>query len=267
MSTCASHAAELPKICYFTLLPSELLDKIALLLEWNDRETDEAFIKRAKQYGTLLPEHMTQARKHRVYNIDDPNDAWMFVTYSTDRTKVIMFEHAWIHQGWDPAKTVDEASVINLTTNTKYTHKKLADIIKDNQKSAWNTGTNKRSYHIAVSRTGNHLAELQHWQQIPFELDTTKTVLAVTEIKTGIKREYPFPSFYFCQDFQSISFNKQGTKVVAIGDGSLGKYVITKLVPTKEHEAKSIMTFDLFLKTHGICKSLRVKERNDEQKI
>jgi hypothetical protein len=255
----AVQAADQPTICYFTLLPIEVLDKIALLCEWDDRETDEAFITRAEKYGMLSPEHMALVQKRRAYNIDDPHDAWIFSTYSIDRTKIIFFEHAWIHQGWDPAKVINEASIIDIATDVTKKSARIAQLIKKHETVGLESRT---THHIALSRTGTHLAQLQHRQQVPFELDTTKAVLVVTEIATGIKKEYIFMSFYFCQDFQSISFNKQGTKVIAIGDASLKKHAMQRIVTHKEHEEKSIMTFDLFLKTHGICKSYG-KEKNE----
>lgn len=257
------HAADQSAVCYLTLLPTEVLDKIAMLLEWHDRETDEAFIERAKQYGKLSPEHMAQMQKHRAYNIDDSNDAWIRHTYSVDRTKIIFFEHAWVPQGWNQEKRIDEATIIDIATDTAQKNEKIAQVIKNYDTVGIESIT---TYHIAFSRNLTHCAQLLHYQKIPFELDTTKALLVVTEVATGTKKEYIFPSFYFCQDFQSIAFNKQGTKVVAIGDASLHKDTLQRIVPLKEHAAKSVMTFDLFLKNHLICKSLYGKEKNDEQK-
>jgi hypothetical protein len=131
----------------------------------------------------------------------------------------------------------------------------ILQIIENNDKT--DNLDSKTTHHKVLSCDRTHCAQLQHFQKFgDHDWSNYKTILTITEIAKGAKREYVFPSYYFCQDFKSIAFNKQGTKVVAIGDYSLKKNAVQRIVTEEEHQAKSIMTFGLFLKIHWICKSL-----------
>jgi len=257
----ATHAAEQPPgICYLAQLPVEVLDNIARYLEWHDRETDEAFIERTKKYGTLSPEDEQKLERHRSWESGE-KQAKTLTSYSVDRSKIMMLERCpgyVYYAGSAPCKTLEYKMTTVDLKNDMAQRNIYRAIVRHNDLA----NMSKRVTHlIAISRDDTQCAQLQERRNngvAGFYDKGPGTVLVVTKLhKTCTVREFPLPNTFIASNYLSIGFNKQGTKLIAhhtvLG---LASYRIIPLVPPEEDAAKNAMTFDAYLQTYLICKSL-----------
>lgn len=249
------------KICYFTVLPVELRNRIAQYLEFKDRESEEEFVQRTRTYGRLSREHARLTENvivsHHVFGM---SFLGFLSTYSVDLSKIIMFERWYTNKG----DNNPIATVIDISRNAAQQNIQFAPLIKMDY---------RQILCIAFSRDATYFAELEKYRVVKSTIEEHNSWahrLVVQKVsQPSLMQKFDISNHF--DNFVSIGFNKQGTEIIVHATTDmrytgLDKFPISfyekiSVSTQKEHEEKSVKTFDEFLRQHQICKPLTPKEK------
>lgn len=237
-------------ICYLALLPADIHDHIASYLIFNDRESDDEFIARTRTAGTITSEHSAMINKHENYKFTVYSTRGTLRTYSVDCSKIITLER----------QDEPKVTILDIQHNTMKESAKLAELSRESIKSLIGK--------IALSRTGSHYAQLrdERRQESFNERVSYKDCLLIKNVLSSETQQFPIPSQY--NNFISIGFNKQGTKIIVHAnkygtwelipeDETPEIHYMVLLVSQEEHEEKSKKTLAHYLRHICCCDDLK----------
>jgi len=237
-------------VCHLAHLPAEIHAHIALYLTFPNSESDEEFIARSRASENITQEHREILEKHEQGNYRWGGGSLGIIrTYSVDDSKIISLE-----------KVAENPRVTIFDTHNKTERESvhLATLFKEDMLGI---------KHIAFSRNGTRCAQLQAQEIEVNWLKEWQHWIIIKNILSDEIQQFLIPANY--ENFISIGFNKQGTKIIVHAkedlfwnDFILGKsksksiYHIVPLTTPEEHKEKNEQTLEAYLRCMACCKDL-----------
>lgn len=259
------NAMEVEKVCHLASIPAEIQNHIASYLPFNIIESDEEFIERTWQCGTISQKHADLLEQYEEQNNSEFSalkkqfPTMHFLdntprTYSIDCSKIISLEKS---------SKKPRVTIFDIQSKTKKENAKLTELSQED--------INDEIKHITLSRTGSHFATLHTLKDYESGRGEVMIIsytnyLFIKNLLSQAEQKFPVTRQY--SDFISIGFNKQGTKVIVHAkengiwvapDPKTDKpthFHIVPLATPEEHEEKSKKTLDAYLRHICCCKSL-----------
>lgn len=231
--------------CYLALLPKDVQDMIARYLPFNDRETDDEFIKRALRLYKLPRPFRPLSICAEFIELCPPGHSrdGNTASYILYKSKILLIEK-FFKIGFGPTPKV---SIIDLKKNQKIVQTDLINIIKEKIDSL---------EYMTLSRDEKLIAQI-----VTNHLETYRTpfyyqykLLIKNREDNLVIQEFSLPA-----EFDKCEFNKQGTKIIAFSKVNRDaiQHQIYQIKNENEDRIKSQKTLSEYLRHRGICKNLK----------